>query len=77
MKLITWLLAVAFLFTAWTCEQQSRVIEEQGHTIRQYMGLEDGPDATPQPPKAVVPPPPLPPKVQGPFYDKRRWDYVI
>lgn len=30
----------------------------QQHTIRQYMGLEPGPDATPQPPnKAVVPSP--------------------
>lgn len=27
------------------------VIDAQRHTIRQYMGLEDGPDATPQPPQ--------------------------
>jgi hypothetical protein len=30
------------------------VNEAQAHTIRQYMGLEAGPDATPQPP--VLPP---------------------
>ena len=27
----------------------------QQHTIRQYMGLEQGVDATPRPPKALVP----------------------
>lgn len=32
----------------------TKVIDAQRHTIRQYMGLEDGPDATPQPP--VMPP---------------------
>lgn len=34
---------------------QSNVIAQQAHVIRQYMGLEVGPDATPRMP-AYVPP---------------------
>ena len=40
----------------------------QQHTIRQYMGLEQGVDATPQPPKV-----PKGPEAPKPFTDQRRW----
>ena len=40
----------------------------QQHTIRQYMGLEPGVDATPQPPKV-----PKGPEAPKPFTDQRRW----
>ena len=51
MKAVTWLLLVAFLLMAGVSNHQAKVIEQQRHTIRQYMGLEPGVDATPQPPK--------------------------
>jgi hypothetical protein len=56
MKAVTWLLLVAFLLMAGVSNHQAKVIEQQQHTIRQYMGLEPGVDETPQPPKALVPP---------------------
>ena len=50
-----------------TCDQQ--------HTIRQYMGLEQGVDATPRPPKALVPPSGL--EAPKSFVDQRRWQRTI
>ena len=43
----------------------------QQHTIRQYMGLEQGVDATPQPPKV-----PKGPEAPKPFTDQRRWQLL-
>ena len=51
---------------------QSMVIENQRHTIRQYMGLEQGVDATPQPPKV-----PTGPEAPKPFTDQRRWQKAL
>lgn len=51
------------------------VINAQQHTIRQYMGLEDGPDATPRPlpmPKTVVPAPNSPEPQERNTFDQRR-----
>jgi hypothetical protein len=57
------------------------VNQRQAHTIRQLMGWELGPDATPQPPKAIIPPPVLPePPSQRPentYYDWRRLQRTI
>ena len=51
---------------------QAYVIVQQQHTIRQYMGLEQGVDATPQPPKV-----PKGPEAPTPFTDQRRWQRTI
>jgi hypothetical protein len=75
MKAVTWLLLVAFLLMAGVSNHQAKVIEQQRHTIRQYMGLEDGPDATPQPlpmPKTVVPAPNSPEPQERSTFDQRR-----
>lgn len=47
---------------------QAGVIEQQRHTIQQLQGLEDGPDATPQP---LVPPKGT--EAPKSFIDQRRW----
>ena len=75
MKTVTWLLLVALLLMAGVSNHQAKVIEQQRHTINQYMGLEDGPDATPQPPKALVPP--VGPEAPKSFVDQRRWQRTI
>lgn len=56
-----WVLGIVlFVLLALAAENVyfSYVMSQQQHTIRQFMGLEDGPDATPQPPSlpAYVPP---------------------
>lgn len=50
---VLWLITLFSL--GGTSMYQSDVINQQRHTIRQCMNLEDGPDATPRPPKAVIP----------------------
>jgi hypothetical protein len=50
---------------------QSVTIETQAHTILEQLGLAVGPDATPLPPKALVPP--VGPEPPTTFTDKRRW----
>jgi hypothetical protein len=75
MKFFTWFLLVAFLLMATISNRQAKVIDQQSHTINQYMGLEDGVDATPRPPKALVPP--KGPEAPTPFTDQRRWQKAL
>jgi hypothetical protein len=63
---------------------QGTTIETQAHTIQEQLGQAVGPDATPQPPKALIPPvvepkepkaliPPIGPEQPQSFTDQRRW----
>ena len=50
---------------------QGTTIETQAHTIQEQLGQAVGPDATPQPPKALIPP--IGPEQPQSFTDQRRW----
>ena len=69
------LLLVTLLGIGGTSIYQAQVIEQQQHAIRQYMGLEQGVDETPQPPKALVPP--VGPEAPKSFVDQRRWQRAL
>ncbi len=59
---------------------QAYVIVQQQHTIRQYMGLEPGVDATPYAIAPVPEPkaePPAGPEAPTPFTDQRRWQRAL
>jgi len=58
-----WVLIIAFALAMVSNVYQALVIDDQRHTIRQYMGLELGPDDTPRPkdelPLSSAPNPPV------------------
>jgi len=72
MRTTSLLLLIAFLIMAGVSNYQASVIEQQRHTIRQYMGLEPVVDETPRPPKV-----PKGPEAPTPFTDQRRWQRTI